>query len=92
MHIQFESDWRQRWTASEAESALTGFKFDGPGWYRNGKQVILAVPMERPSITFWDREFRTDEYFRFYVYDNHDPITSFIHAVNAPIRKPHNDT
>ena len=83
---EFIPDWSHRWNAAQAELELDGFKFQGPGIYRHGKDVLLVVPTERDRATLWNKAFKAGEVFRFLVYTDRDPCDAFHLIVNAPGR------
>ena len=42
-------DWRETFSPAKAESELcdeqgNGFKFKGPGWYQQNKDILLCLP------------------------------------------------
>jgi hypothetical protein len=94
MFNSFMPDWKQTWTAAQAEKELT-FKFKGPGIYQHAGKTMIAVPADRKPTgspvnieTFWAQEFTaSDEKFVFCVYDGRDPADMFDLIINAPTRE-----
>lgn len=82
----FESDWAHTWSAEQSEKELTNFKFKGPGFYRHKGDVMLVVPCDRIIERLWHQEFKPEETFRFYVWNQRDPAPLFNAITNAPER------
>mgnify|MGYP001573820976 CR=1 FL=1 len=69
----FQPDWQELFLPGEAEEELTGFKFNGPGWYLT-EDTILVLPIAGA------------ERFLFCVYTGRDATESFNQIINAPVR------
>lgn len=100
MFLNIQPDWSKIWTAAEAEAELPEFKFDGPGWYRDGKtDSILVIPtgpvtypmpddVDGKKLYVWrgKKQWPLTQTFQFNVYSRRDMATVFNAIVNAPCR------
>lgn len=82
-----EYDWRKTYTVKDAEYDLTGFEFNGPGWYFTDTETMLVVPHDRSIDKWWHQRTDPNEVFTFYVWDNRSPIDAINAIVNAPTRQ-----
>jgi hypothetical protein len=87
--ISFKPDYVEVWTARQAEEELDNFKFDGPGWYYCGEDVMLVLACERPARSFWEKSFDETERFEFNIYNERNPEDVFALIAEAPRRHPY---
>lgn len=100
--INFIPDWKDFWTAAEAEEQLKaipgGFKFKGPGIYHHGDSTILALPsgdineLTKPvkgseyPNTIWRQTSWPKDHKFIFCIWNSDPADVFNMIINAPTR------
>ena len=70
---EFHADYSELLTPEEAEQELSGFKFEGAGWYLTNADTLLVIPVD-------------ESHYLFCVYGNRNPNVAFNWIVNAPIR------
>lgn len=68
------ADWTQMWTVEEAERELPGYTHNGPGWYPNGRGIMLVQES-------FDRNL-----FRFSVWNSLDARHLMLRLLALPIR------
>lgn len=76
--FQITPDWSKHWTAKEAEEQLTGFTFQGIGWYNEGGDSMLVI-----ESSMKDEQQR----YNFMVFNGNNPIRSFGYAISLPEHK-----
>lgn len=87
---EIRPDWSHVWRAKDAERELSGFKFEGPGWYLTKDDVLLVIPTgaRDNQVHHWAHAGHWDEeqLFQFYVYNGRSPIQAFNELANAPVK------
>lgn len=69
----FIPDWTEVCEPNQFESEISGFKFNGPGWYLTKTDTVLVVPSN-------------DHNYLFCVWNSGDTGHAFNQIVNAPVR------
>ncbi len=86
--FSIRADWVAMWTAQMAESQLDGFRFEGPGWYHEGADTMLVVPVDRQvGARMFDpvaADEDDEERFEFHVFNDRNPARGFGWIASAP--------
>lgn len=78
-------DFEYQETYPTVEKYNPKFKFNGPGWYKIGKDVVIVIGINRRDDQLWWKKTSKNELLLFCWYKNRNPypLINFIHM--API-------
>ncbi len=79
------SDWQTKVTPSQFEDEFT-HRWDGPGYYKAGKDTLIVVNPGRDTRALWHHASKPDEVFDVHVYNDRNIATVLNLFVGLPMR------